>query len=77
MDALGNEPAEGMFIQFSLVCISNTRKLIDCMTLSLNYYSKLIVRNTSVHVQFYGKGLFIGSEVQYSYVMEYADDCLS
>ena len=63
MYAIGNEPAEGMFLQFSLVCISNTRKIIDCMTLSLNYYSKLIVHNTSVHVQFYGKGLFIGSEV--------------
>ena len=61
--AIGNEPADGMFIQFSLVCISNTRKLIDCMTLSLNYYSELIVHTTSVHVQFYGKGLFIGSEV--------------
>ena len=63
MYAIGNEPAEGMFLQFSLVCISNTRKIVDCMTLSLNYYSKLIVHNTSVHVQFYGKGLFIGSEV--------------
>ena len=61
--AIGNEPAEGVFVQFSLVCISNTRKLIDCMTLSLNYYIKLIVHNTSVPVQFYGKGLFIGSEV--------------
>ena len=63
MYAIGNEPAEGMFLQFSLVCISNTRKIVDCMTLSLNYYSKLIVHNTYVHVQFYGKGLFIGSEV--------------
>ena len=63
MYAIGNEPAEGMFLQFSLVCISNTRKIVDCMTLSSNYYSKLIVHNTSVHVQFYGKGLFIGSEV--------------
>ena len=63
MYAIGNEPAEGMFLQFSLVCISNTRKIVDCMTLSLNYYSKLIVHNTSVHVQLYGKGLFIGSEV--------------
>ena len=61
--AIGNEPADGVFIQFSLVCISNTRKLIDCMTLSLNYYGELIVHTTSVHVQFYGKGLFIGSEV--------------
>ena len=77
MYALGNEPADGMFIQFSLVCFSNTRKLIDCMTLYLYYYSELIVHTTFVHVQFYGKGLFIGSEVQYSYVMEYADDCLS
>ena len=63
MYAIGNEPAEGMFLQFSLVCISNTRKIVDCMTLSLNYYSKLIVHNTSVHVQLYDKGLFIGSEV--------------
>ena len=50
--AIGNEPAGGLFIQFSLVCISSTRKLIDCMTLSLNYYRELIVHTTSVHVQF-------------------------
>ena len=54
MYAIGNEPAEVVFIQFNLVCISNTRKFIDCMTLSLKYYSKLIV-HTSVHVQFYAK----------------------
>ena len=63
MYAVRNEPAEDVFIEFNLVCISNIRKLIDCITLSLNYYSKLIVRNASVHVQFYGKGLFIGSKV--------------
>ena len=63
MYAVRNEPAEDVFIGFNLVCISNIRKLIDCMALSLNYYSKLIVHNTSVHVQLYDKGLFIGSEV--------------
>ena len=39
-----------MFIEFNLVSISDIRKLIDCMTLSLNYYGKLIVHNTSVHI---------------------------
>ena len=47
MYAVRNEPAEDVFIEFNLVCISNIRKLIDCMTLSLKYYSKLIVHNTS------------------------------
>ena len=42
MYAVGNEPAEDVFIEFNLVCISSIRKLIDCMALSLNYYSKLI-----------------------------------
>ena len=41
-----------MFIEFNLVSISGIRKLIDCMTLSLKYYSKLIVRNTSVIYSF-------------------------
>ena len=64
MYAVRNEPAEDVFIGFNLVCISNIRKLIDCMALSLNYYSKLIVHNASViYIQFYGKGLFVGSEV--------------
>ena len=63
MYAVRNEPAEGVFIEFNLVCISNFRKLIACMTVFLNYYSKLIVHNTSVHIQFYGKGLFVGSEM--------------
>ena len=52
MYAVRNEPAEDVFIEFNLVCISNIRKLIDCMTLSLKYYSKLIVRNTSVIYSF-------------------------
>ena len=52
MYAVRNEPAENVFIEFNLVCISNIRKLIDCMTLSLKYYSKLIVRNTSVIYSF-------------------------
>ena len=43
MYAIGNEPAEELSIEFNLICISNIRKLIDCMTLSLNYYNKLIV----------------------------------
>ena len=43
MYAVGNEPAEEVSIEFNLICISNIRKLIDCMTLSLNYYNKLIV----------------------------------
>ena len=64
MYAVRNEPLGDMFIEFNLVCISNIRKLIDCMTLSLSYYSILIVHNTSViYIQFYGKGLFVGSEV--------------
>ena len=63
MYAVRNEPEEDMFIEFNLVCISNISKLTACMTLFLNYYSKLIVHNTSVHIQFYGKGLFVGSEV--------------
>ena len=52
MYAVRNEPAEDVFIEFNLVCISSIRKLIDCMTLSLNYYSKLIVHNTSVIYSF-------------------------
>ena len=52
MYAVRNEPAGDVFIEFNLVCISNIRKLIDCMTLSLKYYSKLIVRNTSVIYSF-------------------------
>ena len=48
MYAVRNEPAEDVFIGFNLVCISNIRKLIDCITLSLSYYSILIVHNTSV-----------------------------
>ena len=48
MYAVRNEPAEDVFIEFNLVCISSIRKLIDCMTLSLSYYSILIVHNTSV-----------------------------
>lgn len=48
--AVGNEPVEDAFIPFNLVCMSNIRKLIDCITLSLKYYSKLIVHNTSIHV---------------------------
>ena len=52
MYAVGNEPAEDVFIEFNLVCISSIRKLIDCMALSLNYYSKLIVHNASVICSF-------------------------
>ena len=52
MYAVRNEPAEDVFIEFNLVCISNIRKLIDCMALSLNYYSKLIVHNASVICSF-------------------------
>ena len=52
MYAVRNEPAEDVFIGFNLVCISNIRKLIDCMALSLNYYSKLIVHDTSVIYSF-------------------------
>ena len=52
MYAVRNEPAEDVFIGFNLVCISNIRKLIDCMALSLNYYSKLIVHNASVICSF-------------------------
>ena len=52
MYAVRNEPAEDVFIGFNLVCISNIRKLIDHMALSLNYYSKLIVHNTSVIYSF-------------------------
>ena len=43
MYAFGNEPVEEVPIEFNLICISDIRKLIDCMTLSLNYYNKLIV----------------------------------
>ena len=52
MYAVRNEPAEDVFIGFNLVCISNIRKIIDCMALSLNYYSKLIVHDTSVIYSF-------------------------
>ena len=52
MYAVRNEPAEDVFIEFNLVCISSIRKLIDCMALSLNYYSKLIVHDTSVIYSF-------------------------
>ena len=52
MYAVRNEPLGDMFIEFNLVCISNIRKLIDCMALSLNYYSKLIVHDTSVIYSF-------------------------
>ena len=52
MYAVRNEPAEDVFIEFNLVCISSIRKLIDCMALSLNYYSKLIVHNASVICSF-------------------------
>ena len=52
MYAVRNEPLGDMFIEFNLVCISNIRKLIDCMALSLNYYSKLIVHNASVICSF-------------------------
>ena len=50
MYAVRNEPEEDMFIEFNLVCISNISKLTACMTLFLNYYSKLIVHNTYVHI---------------------------
>ena len=32
---VGNDSVEDMFLQFSLICISNIRRLIDCIPLSL------------------------------------------
>lgn len=46
-----NNPVEDMFLQFSRVCISHIRKLIDRISLPLKQHRKLILPNiSSIHV---------------------------